>query len=130
MSVKRLNRFFFSLEGRLLKQIYHTRIALIPKIDNPSLTTHFRPISLCNSLYKIIAKILVNRMRPVLGKLIDPIQSAFVPHRFIHDNILLTHDIINKCNSMKGKKSWVALKLDMEKAYDTVEWNFLFEALK
>ena len=69
-------------------------------------------------------------MRPVLGKLIDPVQSTFVPHRSIHDNILLTHEIIKKFNSMKGKKSWVALKFDMEKAHDTVEWNFLFEALK
>ena len=69
-------------------------------------------------------------MCPVLGKLIDPVQGAFVPLWSIHDNILLTHEIINKFNSMKGKKSWVALKLDMEKAYERVEWNFLFEALK
>ena len=74
-------------------------------------------------------KILVNRMRPLLQKLIDPIQSAFIPHRSIHDNISLEHEVITKLNSMKGKKSWVALKLDMEKAYDRVEWNFLFESL-
>ena len=109
------------MPAKHLKQINHTLIALIPKIDNPSLTSHFRPISLCNSLYVT---------DPVLGKLTDPVQSAFVPHRSIHDNILLTHEIINKFNSMKGKKSWIALKLDMEKAYDRVELNFLFEALK
>jgi len=120
----------FFLEEKLLKQVNHTLIALIPKVDNPTTTAQFRPISLCNSLYKIIAKILVNRMRPVLGKIIDPVQSAFVPNRSIHDNILLTHEVINKFRNMKGKKSWIALKLDMKKAYDKVEWNFLFEALK
>ena len=69
-------------------------------------------------------------MRPILEKIIDPVQSAFVPKRSIHDNILLTHEIMNKFKNMKGKKAWVALKLDMEKAYDRVEWAFLFEALK
>jgi len=69
-------------------------------------------------------------MRPLLEKIIDPVQSAFVPKRSIHDNILLTHEIMNKFKNMKGKKAWVALKLDMEKAYDRVEWGFLFEALK
>ena len=120
----------FFTDGKLLKQVNHTLIALIPKVENPSSTAQFRPISLCNSFYKIIAKILVNRMRPLLDKIIDPVQSAFVPKRSIHDNILLTHEIMNKFKNMKGKKAWVALKLDMEKAYDRVEWGFLFEALK
>ena len=69
-------------------------------------------------------------MRPILDKIIDPVQSAFVPGRSIHDNILLTHEIMNKFKHMKGKKAWVALKLDMEKAYDRVERQFLFDALK
>ena len=114
----------------MLKQINHTLIALISKMENPSSTTQFRPIGLYNSFYKIIANILVNRMRPLLEKIIDPVQSAFVPKRSIHDNILLTHEIMNKFKNMKEKKFWVALKLDMEKAYDRVEWTFLFDALK
>ena len=60
-------------------------------------------------------------MRPILEKIIDPIQSALVSKRSIHDNILLTHEIMNKFINMKGKKVWVALKLDMERAYDSVE---------
>ena len=64
-------------------------------------------------IYEIIGKILINRMRPLLVNLIDPTQSAFVSNRSIHDNILLAHEVINKFNNMKGKKSWVALKLDM-----------------
>ena len=74
----------FFQDGKMLKQINHTLIALIPKVDNPSSTAQFRPISLCNSFYKIIAKILVIRMRPLLEKIIDPVQSAFVPKRSIH----------------------------------------------
>jgi len=120
----------FFHNGKMLKQINHTLIALIPKVENPSTTAQFRLISLCNSFYKIIAKILVNRMRPLLEKIIDSVQSAFVPKGSIHDNILLTHEIMNKFKNMKGKKAWVVLKLDMEKAYDRVEWAFLFYALK
>jgi len=94
---------------------------LIPKIDNPETTAHFRPISLCNTVYKILVKILVNRLRPVLQRIIHPTQSAFIPSRTIHDNILLAYEIINKFQHYKGKKGYVALKLDMEKVYDRVE---------
>jgi len=111
---------FFS-SGRLLTEINHTFLALIPKVDNPETTAQFRPISLCNTLYKIIAKILVNRMRPILQRLIHPCQSAFVPKRVIHDNILVAHEIMNKFRHYKGKKGFVALKIDMEKAYDRIE---------
>ena len=74
---------FFS-SGKLLKVFNHTFIALIPKVDNPETTNQFRPISLCNTFYKIVAKILVNRLRPLLERIIYPTQSAFVPHRAIH----------------------------------------------
>jgi len=120
---------FFN-SGRLLTEINHTFIALVPKVDHPETTAHFRPISLCNTLYKIIAKILVNRMRPILQHLIHPCQSAFVPDRAIHDNILVAHEIMNKFRHYKGKKGFVALKIDMEKAYDRIEWDFLLACLR
>ena len=69
-------------------------------------------------------------MCPILEKIIDPVQSAFVPEQSIHDNILLTHEIKNKFKNMKGKKSQVAIELDMEETNDRVEWEFLFEVLK
>jgi len=122
--------FEFFRNGRLLKQINHTFIALIPKIENPSQTHHFQPISLCSTVYKIIAKILVNRLRPLLSKIISPVQSTFVPGRSIHDNILITHEIMHKFKVLKGKTEWVALKLDMEKAYDRLECDFIEECLK
>jgi len=120
----------FFRSGKLLKEVNHTLITLIPKVANPESTAHFRPISLCNTVYKIVAKILVNRMKPILQRIIHPTQSAFIPHRTIHDNILIAHEIVNKFKIMKGKKGFVALKLDMEKAYDRLEWDFLLSCLK
>ena len=111
----------FFRNGRMLRQINHTFIALIPKIENPSQTHHFWPISLCSTMHKTIAKILVNRLRPLLSKIISPVQSAFVPGRSIHYNILMTHEIMHKFKILKGNTAWVGLKLDMEKAYDRLE---------
>ena len=115
---------------KLLKAVNHTFITLIPKNVNPETTAHYRPISLCNTVYKILAKILVNRMRPILQRIIHPTQSAFIPQRTIHDNILIAHEVVNKFKHMKGKKGYVALKLDMEKAYDRIEWDFLLSCLQ
>ena len=105
--------FFHS--GKLLKEVNHTFITLIPKVENSETTAQFHPISLCNTLYKILAKLLVNRMRPILQRIIHPTKSAFIPSRTIHDNILIAHEIINKFQHFKSKKGYVALKLDMEK---------------
>ena len=69
-------------------------------------------------------------MRPVLQRIIHPTQSAFIPGRAIHDNILLAHEILNKFQHAKGKKGYVALKLDMKKAYDRIEWDFLLNCLQ
>jgi len=60
-------------------------------------------------------------VRPILQRLIHPCQSAFVPDRAIHDNILVAHEIMNKFRHYKGKKGYVALKIVMEKAYDRIE---------
>jgi len=89
----------FFRNGKILREINHTFITLIPKIGNPSQTTHYRPI-----VYKTIAKILVNRMRPLLDNLVSPYQSTFIPCRSIHDNILLTHEIIDKFNRAKERR--------------------------
>ena len=71
---------FFKL-GHMLNEVNNSFIVLIPKITNPSSVNHFRPISLCNMVYKFIAKILVSRMRPLLANLISPCQSAFILDR-------------------------------------------------
>jgi hypothetical protein len=91
-----------------------THFALIPKKSRAVSVSDFRPISLCNVLYKIIAKI------------ISPFQSAFVPGRLISDNIRVAYEALHTMSSrMKGKKGFMAIKLDMSNAYDRVEWSFL-----
>lgn len=103
-----------------------TYIALIPKVKKPKRISEFRPISLCNVSYKIIAKVLVNRRKWVLNDVISENQSAFVPGRSIFDNVIMGHECLHHIkNKRVGRQGWVALKLDMRKAYDRVEWCFL-----
>jgi hypothetical protein len=113
-------------DGSLLKKINHTNICLIPKVQNPETVKNFRPISLCNVLYKIIAKVLANRLKKILPQIISESQSAFVPGRLISDNILIAFETLHHMQHMKGgRQGYMALKLDMSKAYDRVEWEFL-----
>lgn len=103
-----------------------TNIALIPKVDNPLTMKDMRPISVCNVLYKIVAKVLANRLKKVLPNCISEEQSAFVEGRSILDNVLVAFEIIHhlKCKT-KGARGEVALKIDISKAYNRVDWGFL-----
>ncbi|KAL5559022.1 hypothetical protein UlMin_035233 [Ulmus minor] len=111
----------FTNRGLPLGNINETIITLLPKIKNPSRITKFRPISLCNFLYKIIAKILANRLRKVMDKIVSAEQSAFIPGRLISDNAIIGFECLHAIKRRKTKKNYMALKLDMEKAYDRVE---------
>ena len=113
-------------EGGNMTPLNHTYIALIPKVTKPERVTDFRPISLCNVIYRIIAKTIANKLKHLLHQIISPNRSVFIPNRLIIDNIIIGYECLHKIRLSKGRKNGlVALKLDISKAYDRVEWGFL-----
>ncbi|GJX33316.1 RNA-directed DNA polymerase, eukaryota [Tanacetum coccineum] len=123
--VAAVQHFFTS--GNFPKGCNASFIALIPKIPDAKLVKDFRPISLIGSLYKIIAKILANRLVGVLGDLVSEVQSAFVADRQILDGPLILNEVLQWCKAKK--KQTFIFKIDFEKAYDSVRWDFLGDVL-
>ena len=108
--------------GTIPTPLNHTFITLVPKINSPEYAHQFRPISLCNVLYKIYSKILANRLKKLLPSIITEHQSAFTKGRLIFDNILVAFETLHSLQNYKGGKfGYMALKLNMSKAYDRVE---------
>ena len=105
--------------GTIPHLINHTFITLIPKTKNPEFVTQYRPISLCNVLYKIFSKVLANRLKNILPAIITEHQSTFTKNRLIYDNILVAFESLHSMNNMRlGKIGYMTIKLDMSKAYD------------
>ncbi|KAL6132909.1 hypothetical protein ACLB2K_065148 [Fragaria x ananassa] len=121
----------FLHSGQILKQINFTHICLIPKVPSPEHMSDLRPIALCNVIYKICSKVIANTLKFILLEVISPFQSAFVPGRLITDNILVANEIAHFVhNKREGADGFMALKLDLSKAYDRMEWLFLRKVLE
>lgn len=108
----------FFLEQHDISYLNHTNIALIPKNHHSLKPKDFHPVSLCNTPYKIISKILANRLKLVLHKFIFSLQGAFVKNRQISENTIIAHEIIHSIRTRKRKILPMAIKLDMSKAFD------------
>ena len=113
------------VERKVPKYLNRTHIALIPKIQGPGTLGDYKPISLCNTVYKVITKIIFARLRPYLENLISPLQTAFVPSRKGIDNAIIAQEIIYTLSKKKGRVGYMALKIDLEKAYDKLKWSFI-----
>ncbi|XP_057418742.1 uncharacterized protein LOC130712948 [Lotus japonicus] len=123
-------KFFddFHNTWKLVKGLNATFIALIPKHNNPSAVTDFRPISLIGSAYKLISKVLASRLQRVAPLLVSENQFAFTHGRQISDCILIANEVVDLLK--KREDGGFLLKLDFAKAYDNVEWSFLLDILK
>ena len=114
-------------QAHISAELNISKIALLPKSEDRSRIQNFRPISLLNTLYKVIAKIYANRMKPLLHNWILPSQTGFVPNRCILDNIFLAFESVEW--SLENKQDLSMLLLDFEKAYDRVSWTFLKQTM-
>jgi hypothetical protein len=122
---------------RMIKAFHHrakvggntnsTFLALIPKEVNLSSFERFRPISLCNASYKIMSKLLANRIKPLLENLISPMQGGFVKGRHILDNVIQVQEAMH--SSHQQQEQGMLIKLDMENAFDRVNLSFLYKVL-
>jgi hypothetical protein len=106
-----------------------TLVCLIPKVAKPESMNQFRPIGLCNTLFKTITKILVFRLKPFLHDLVHPLQASFVPGRKASDNVIMVQEIVHSMITSRSKVGNLAIKIDLEKAYDRLEWSFIRHTL-
>ena len=110
------------MSGSLCPAVNSTLIALVPKKPNSMKVSDYRPISLCNVLYKILSKVLANRLKSILPNIISSNQSAFIPSRLISDNILVDYETLHTMHSrMYGCVGYMEIKLDMSKAYNRMK---------
>lgn len=99
--------------GTFSPELNRTLLVLIPKVQQPEYIKEFRPISLCTVAYKLITKVLVNRLRPLLDKIVGPMQSSFIPGRQAADNVFIAQEMIHTIKRSKSKLGLIAIKIDL-----------------
>lgn len=116
----------FFATGELQPEFNRTLVCLILKVKKPKQMSELRPISLCNVLFRILSKVLANRVKTCLPRLISANQSAFIEGRLLTDNALIAFEVNHyiKCRT-HGRNGVAGLKIDISKAYDRLEWNFI-----
>lgn len=113
-----------------IEKVNMTDICLIPKVDKPEFIEQFRPISLCNTIYKIVTKVIVNRLKEVIPGIVSPYQTGFVPRRKIQENIIIAQEMAHNMAKRRGKLGFFAIKVDLSKAYDKLSWSFIWQTLE
>ena len=113
--------------GKFVKSLNANFLVLIPKKTGAKDLRDFRPISLLGSLYKWLAKVLANRLKKVVGKVVSKAQGAFVEGRQILDAVLIANEAIDVV--LKKNENGILCKLDIKKAYDNVDWSFLLTVM-
>lgn len=106
-----------------------TILSLVPKFPGATTIKDYRPISCLNNTYKVISRLLVSRLKPILSDLIVPNQTAFVKGRLLVENNVLASELVNGYHKNKGEKR-ITIKVDIAKAFDTLSWDFLFACLE
>ncbi|KAK6786448.1 hypothetical protein RDI58_014973 [Solanum bulbocastanum] len=119
----------FLKTSTMCKIINCTTITLVPKIPNHVIVKDFRPIACCTVLYKIIAKVMATRMQKIMPSIIYEAQTGFIPGRRICDNIILAQKLV-QAYTRKYISARCMIKIDLQKAYDSVEWIYLEQVLE
>ena len=116
--------------GHILNKMNFTHILLIPKIKDPQHMADYRHISLSNVVSRIVSKVLANHVKTILPNIISNTQSAFVLDRLISDNTTVAYEMLHWLrNRRQGKIGHIAVKLDISKTYDRMEWEFLHKIM-
>ena len=116
----------FQVTGHIPKGCNASFIALVPKVRDPTHLDQYRPISLVGAIYKIISKVLSCRIKCVLPTVIYDSQSPFLKDKGMLDSVLVANEVVEE---LRHGRSGLCLKVDYEKTYDSVRWDFLFHVL-
>ena len=106
-----------------------TLITLTPKYNALESFSNYCPISLCNTVYKIVTKVIVARIHSMLSNLVSPYQTAFVPGQKGIDNAIIVQELVHTMSKMKRRERFMDIKIDLEKAYDRLEWSLIRDTL-